>query len=53
MSVGSWLLILPDVAFIEENHIPVLMIGLPIIIFIGMLWVRWWAFRIPELDYGR
>lgn len=52
MTIGSWLLVLPEISFTERVNLPVLIIVLPISIFVGMLWIRWWAFQIPRLDPG-
>jgi hypothetical protein len=52
MTIGSWLLVLPEISFTERVNLPVLIIILPITIFVSMLWIRWWAFQIPRLDPG-
>lgn len=49
--VGSWLLILPlgSINFIQE--IPLINIGVPILVLIGMNWIRWWAIKIPRFPF--
>jgi hypothetical protein len=48
---GSWLLFNPEISFDLELSMPVLSIGLPLLVFIGMIWIRWWALRIPRLPF--
>ncbi len=49
LSLGSWLLIIPVVDFSSDLALPWLSIGLPLFVFVGMIWVRWWAIQIPRL----
>jgi len=49
ISVGSWLLVFPEVRSFEEISVPLLSVGLPVLIFLGMIWTRWWALNIPKL----
>ena len=30
---------------------PFLLMGLPFIVILGMIWIRWWALRIPKLPF--
>lgn len=48
---GSWLLVLTDIDFTATFIVPVLSIGYPLLIFLGLFWIRWWALRIPNLPY--
>ncbi len=50
LSIGSWLLALPDLQITEQDSTTILMVGLPIIVLVSMLWIRWWAFRIPKFE---
>ena len=49
ISVGSWLLILPEIQFLEAVSVPFMTIGLPLLVFIGMIWIRWWVVRFTSL----
>jgi len=49
ISAGSWLLMLPEIKFTGNLSVPVLTVGLPLIIFIGMVWIRWWAVKLTRL----
>jgi len=49
--VGSWFFVKPEISFVKEMSLPVLVVGLPIFVIIGMIWIRWWAFRIPRLPF--
>jgi hypothetical protein len=50
--VGSWFLFLPENRFTDSNLNPVLSIGLPVIVLMGLFYSRWWVHRIPKLDTG-
>ncbi len=50
--VGSWFFFLPENKFTDSNLNPVLSIGLPVIVLIGLFYSRWWVHRIPKLDTG-
>ncbi len=50
VSAGSWILVLPDVRFTESISITPLTIGLPLFVFISMLWIRWWAVKLTRLQ---
>jgi hypothetical protein len=52
-AVHSWTSAAPDFSLVSDHRNLLLIVGLPIIVFIGMIWVRWWAFRIPRLPYER
>jgi len=47
--VGTWMLQYPNLNFIDKVTSPVLIIGLPVFIFVCMIWVRWWALEIPRI----
>jgi len=49
--VGSWFFVKPEISFVKEMSLPVLVVGLPILVIIGMIWIRWWAFRITRLPF--
>ena len=46
---GSWMILFPDVNFVEEITSPIIFIGLPMLVLIGMIWTRWWALEIPRI----
>lgn len=48
---GSWLLARPEIRFISEFSMPLLFVGLPVLVFTGMIWIRWWALQIPHLPF--
>lgn len=48
---GSWLLVLQDIDFTGTFNVPILSIAFPLIIMLGLFWIRWWALRLPELPY--
>lgn len=48
---ASWLLVRPGISFQFEPSVPILAIGLPVLVFIGMIWIRWWAISIPKLPF--
>jgi hypothetical protein len=50
VTVGSWLLILPEVRLTQQDSSNILMNYLPIFFLVGMFWIRWWAFRIPKFE---
>jgi hypothetical protein len=49
ISAGSWFLHLPEASLTELISLPALTIGLPLFVFIGMIWIRWWATRLTRL----
>lgn len=51
ISVGSWILAAPLFAFDGTQHFGLLIAGLPILTFLGMIWIRWWAIKIPRLPF--
>ncbi len=48
---GSWLLVRPEISFVVEMSLPILVVGLPVLVFLGMIWIRWWALKIPRLPF--
>jgi len=48
---GSWVFFLPFDSLREPVDLPVIYIGVPILILIGMNWIRWWAIKIPKLPF--
>jgi hypothetical protein len=46
---APWLLVNPELLFDTKLSIPILMLSLPILVFVGMIWIRWWALKIPRL----
>lgn len=50
VTVGSWLLVLPEVQLTQQDSSHILMIYLPLFFLVGMFWIRWWAFRIPKFE---
>ena len=49
--VGPWLLVYSDLDFATPHEIPLLYWGYPLVILLGMIWIRWWALKIPKLPY--
>lgn len=52
IGAGSWLLVTSEVDFTASMAPPLLTIAFPLFVFLGMIWIRWWALRIPKLPYG-
>jgi hypothetical protein len=48
---SSWLLFLPVEAIRTPIELPLIYFGIPILVFIGMNWIRWWAIKIPRLPF--
>ena len=51
VGAGSWIMIYPDVNFSEPVETPLLAIGYPLFVLLGIVWIRWWALSIPKLPY--
>lgn len=51
LAVGSWFLVKSEDLFVEEISMPVLVVCFPILVIIGLIWIRWWAFTIPQLPF--
>ena len=49
ITVGSWLPIIEDPDFTRGISSLGLQIGLPLFLLLAMLWIRWWAIKIPRL----
>ncbi len=47
--VGSWLVLKPDIHFIDRITEPALFLGFPTLVFIGLIGIRWWALEIPRI----
>ena len=47
--VGTWLSLYPEINFSKEITSPMLFIGLPMLVLICMIWIRWWALEIPRI----
>jgi len=45
----SWVIFIPGLDFRGELNASILSLGLPLLIFLGMIWSRWWALKIPQL----
>ena len=37
--------------FVETMALPGLVVGFPILVIVGMVWIRWWALSIPKLPF--
>jgi hypothetical protein len=48
---GSWLLVISNIDFVTSFDVPLLSIGYPFFVLLGLFWIRWWALRIPEMPY--
>jgi hypothetical protein len=51
VSFGSWLLIFSKIDFTTSFDVPLLSIGYPLFVLMGLFWIRWWALRIPAMPY--
>lgn len=51
LTVGSWFLIAPTSLFVSDVRPLLLLTGLPLFVFLGMIWIRWWALTIPRLSF--
>ena len=51
ISGGSWLLVNGNINFVTTHWIPLLSIGFPVLVLVGIIWIRWWAIRIPKLPF--
>lgn len=51
IGMGTWILIYPDVNFTTPLYAPMLSIGFALFVFMGLIWIRWWALNIPQLPY--
>lgn len=49
----TWTFAGPDYSFLQNQSLPILAAGLPIIILAGMVSIRWWAIRLPRLPYEK
>ncbi|MBW6464939.1 MAG: DUF2029 domain-containing protein [Brevefilum sp.] len=48
---GSWFLVETAFDFTQPTYKPWLTFGYPLLVLMGMVWIRWWALRIPRLPY--
>ena len=46
-----WINQLESVDFSRELFRPTFLLGTPILVIIGMIWVRWWAVNVPQLPF--
>jgi len=51
VSVGSWLFFYSEIDFTQSMGTMLFYLGFPLFIWVGMVWIRWWALTIPELPY--
>jgi hypothetical protein len=51
IAVIPWVLVSPEMFFTENHALPVLRIVFPLLVLIGLMWVRWWAIKFPNLPY--
>jgi hypothetical protein len=51
IGVGAWVLIYPKVNFTTPVDAPLISIGFALFVFIGLIWIRWWALNVPQLPY--
>jgi len=49
--MSPWLSGFKDIDFSTESTQPSLLIGLPLLVMIGLLSVRWWAVKVPKLPF--
>jgi hypothetical protein len=48
---GTWLLVYPDINFTLPFDDKVISIVFPLFVLFGVIWIRWWALKIPKLPY--
>lgn len=46
-----WLEVMKELDFSQEISLPILSIGLPILVILGLVSVRWWAVKVPKLPF--
>lgn len=51
LTTGSWFIVLPGGQFSQEATLPLFAFGLPVLILMGMIWVRWWAIKLSRLPF--
>jgi hypothetical protein len=49
--LGSWLLVYPEFDFTQTQNSPWIFIGYPLVVLLGMVWIRWWAVDLPKLPF--
>jgi hypothetical protein len=50
-SILPWIMILPVDSFKDPVGLSLLSIVLPLLVLIGINWIRWWALNIPRLPF--
>jgi len=50
ISAGSWLPHIKSVDFTQNIPTPFLIFVLPLLVFLALLWIRWWVVKIPRLN---
>ncbi len=53
IAVTSWILAGPQFGLNESIGFGLLIVGLPLFAFTGMISIRWWALKIPRLPFER
>lgn len=51
VALGSWLIMYPEIDFVPPLVNPLIFIGYPLLILMGMIYIRWWAVKLPILPY--
>jgi hypothetical protein len=49
--LGPWLFFFSEISSIEPMENSWIYIGYPLIAFIGMIWIRWWAVKLPKPSF--
>lgn len=49
VTVGSWMLMLPEISFYATSSSQMLMVALPMFTLLGLVWIRWWAVKLTRL----
>ncbi len=52
-TVGSWFLAGPQYSLTDSIGFGVFIVGLPLFAFAGMVSIRWWALKVPQLPFER
>lgn len=48
---GTWLLVYPTINFTLPIDEKIISLVFPLMVLIGVIWIRWWALNIPRLPY--
>jgi hypothetical protein len=49
IALGSWIILYPDIVFIDRISAPAVFLGVPALVIVGLIGIRWWALEIPRV----